>query len=113
MSVSAATRPFCTAVLLPDNRRKFSIRPSLSISSNMLGMLDSTLVFRRAAQKPSEMVTAPIGTSCSLAWGELVVWMMPSSLHALVCAASERTATTATAMNRDMLIGYIKNERDL
>jgi hypothetical protein len=45
------------------------------------------------------MVTARIGTSCSLACGELAVWTMPS-FHELVCAASERKNCKRSNRNR-------------
>ena len=67
MSVSEATRPFWGAEPLPASRRKFSIRPSRSISSRIMGMLVSTSVFLRRAQNPSVIVTARMGMLCSLA----------------------------------------------
>jgi hypothetical protein len=41
--------------------------PSAEMTKRIGGMLRSTLVLRRFAQKPSSMVTARTGTLCSLA----------------------------------------------
>ena len=43
------------------------MRPCSSSSRRMLGMLESTLVWRRFDQKPGLMVTARTGTLFSLA----------------------------------------------
>src|SRR5579872_4739014 len=74
----------------------------------MVGMLVSTLVLRRCAQKPSAMVTALIGISWSLACVELAVWTMPWSFQAAVCASREmaQIGTTRAIDGRSMMIAY-------
>src|SRR5262249_28104194 len=72
------TGPRCGASLLPARRRKLSMRPLASSSFSIEGMLFSTLVWRRAAQKPEVIVTACTGTFRSLAWGDLTRFRTPS-----------------------------------
>ena len=93
------------------------MRPWSSSSVRMLGMLDSTLVWRRLDQNPGVMVTAWTGTLFSLAKGELRVAIMPAlaqsgsrvgvldgvldcpKAKSLVGSAAEAVAAAAVVMN--------------
>src|SRR6266567_5086541 len=83
MSESEKYGPTCCAELLPTRRRKLSIRPCASSCSRIVGMLRSTLVFRRLDQKPSSIVTAWTGTLCNFAYGEFATLMTPWSCQAI------------------------------
>src|SRR4029077_6847563 len=57
------------------------MRPLASSSCSIEGMLFATLVWRRAPQNPSVIVTACTGTLCSLAYGDLSTKSTPSSFQ--------------------------------
>src|SRR6266404_1961726 len=79
MSESEYTGPRCGAVLLPESRRKLSMRPLTSSSFPIEGMLAFTLVSRRGDQNHASIVTAWTGTLCSFAYGDFARFRMPCS----------------------------------
>src|ERR1700746_2699526 len=82
MSESEYTGPRCGAALLPESRRKLSMRPLTSSSFPMEGMLEFMLVSRRGDQNPASIVTACTGTLRSFAYGDLAKFRMPWSRQA-------------------------------
>jgi len=77
-------------------RRKLSIRPCVTSSSRMLGILDSRFILRSFGQKPSRTTTARTGTVFSLAKGEQI---NPASFQFALGAAAGFASSTESESN--------------
>src|SRR5512133_2080941 len=68
----------------------------------MVGMLRSTLVARRADQKPGSILTALTGTLCSLAYGDFSSCRIPAS-------AASSSGVAAANRNQRMEFSLLQN----